>query len=383
MDLSDLTKLDLKNLEKKYLVILFGTPIVILAAFLLMIFGFDSPTILFSLSVGVIVIATPYFALSYLEYVDIKKAEDSYPNFLRDLTQAVSSGMTIPQAINTVSQTNYDSLTKYVSRLQAWLSWDLPFPQAWRNFTNLLKRSELITRINGVILESFEAGGDISAVLVSLSEDVDTIKKMEADKQSTMLQHLGVMYVVYFVFLGIIVALHEILLPILFLQRFGVFSGVAFRTSEVLDADYFKNLFLLMTIVQGICLGIMSGQITQEKLIAGFKHVIIMLSIGVAVFFLLILPTKLTFDVDVVPQQLGIGQAYTVAGSVFFDGQPAAGARIDIVTPANEIVSLTADTLGGFTTNLLAPTQSGTYTLTIVMTFTGETRSVIRTITVA
>jgi flagellar protein FlaJ len=373
--------LDVKKMEKKYLSLLIGAPVLVTLLLLLFFFHVPSTTILFLASIGVLGIATPYFAFGYLEFVDIKKAEEAYPNFLRDLTQAVNSGMTIPQAIETASGTDYGALTKYVGKLNAWLKWSVPFPKAWQNFTNLLKKSEVVQRINGIILESFDAGGDIGAILLALSEDVDTIKKMEADKRSTMLQHLGVMYVVFLVFIGIIVTLHKILLPILFLQRFGVFSGISFRPAEVLDAAYFKNLFLLMTIVQGVCLGIMAGQITEERLIAGFKHVLIMTSIGVAVFFLFILPTQLTFDVEVVPQSLGIGQTYTVRGTIFFDEQPAGGAIVEIVAP-EAFLTLTANSLGEFNTNLIAPTQSGPYQVSVQMTFEQETQTITKIIVV-
>ena len=204
---------------------------------------------------------------------------------------------------------------------------------------------------------------------------------MESDKRSTMLQHLGVIYVVFFVFLGIIVTLHQILLPILFLQRFGVFSGVSFRPADILDAAYFKNLFLLMTMVQAVCLGIIAGQITEDKLIAGFKHALIMVGIGAAIFFLFILPTKLSFDVEVVPQALGVGQTYTVRGQVFFDEQPAGGARIEIVAP-DAFVTLTADSLGEFSTNLLAPTQPGVYQVTVQMTFESTTETITKAIVI-
>jgi hypothetical protein len=162
------------------------------------------------------------------------------------------------------------------------------------------------------------------------------------------------------------------------LQRFGVFSGISFRTAEVLDIDYFKNLFLLMTVVQAICLGAIAGQILEEKLIAGFKHAIIMLSIGVAVFFLLILPTKLTFEVEVTPQSVGIDQTFTVAGRIFFDEQPAGGAKVDILGPGeSDLTTLFTDSLGQFTTSLKAPLQAGVYPITVIMTFESESRTEI------
>lgn len=371
-----------KEIEKKWLLLIIGVCALLLIVFMLLLSGQSTTTVLAVAAIGIIAIAAPYFAINFIAFQKIKLAEDAYPNFLRDMTQAVNSGMTIPQAIATASETEYGALSQYVKKLHTWLSWDIPFPQAWNAFTVLLKKSGLIQRINGVIIESFLAGGDIGAILSSLSEDVDTIKQMEAEKRSTMAQHLVVMYVVFFVFLGIIITLHKILLPILYLQRFGVFAGVSFRPAEVLNIEYFKNLFFLMTLVQAGSLGIIAGQITEEKLIAGFKHVLVMLAIGIVAFLLLVLPSKLTFDAEVTPQAVGIGQTITVTGRVFWDAQPAGGARIEIITPVGETVTLFADSLGEFTTNLIAPTQPGTYAVSIMMSHGSEARTETRTLLV-
>jgi flagellar protein FlaJ len=325
----------------------------------------------------------PHLVIGYLAFKDIQAAEESYPNFLRDLTQSVGGGMTIPQAISMAAQTEYGALTKYIKKLHTNLEWTTPFPEAWNRFTKLLSASEVISRINGIVLESFYSGGDISEVLESLSEDVGTIKKLEADKRSMMVQHLAVMYVVFGVFLSIVVILYKILLPILYLQRFGAFSGMAFRPAEVLGVDYFKNLFFIMTLIQAGSLGVIAGQITEEKLIAGVKHVIIMLAIGIVVFFLFIFPSKMTFEVEVSPQALGVDQAFTVSGRMFFDAQPAGGAQVQIIGPTGELTTLFAGNGGEFTTTLKAPTQPGSYQISVMMTYGSESRTETRTIIVS
>jgi hypothetical protein len=169
----------------------------------------------------------------------------------------------------------------------------------------------------------------------------------------------------------------------MYLQRFGAFSGMAFRPSELLSIEYFKNLFFIMTLVQAGSLGVIAGQITEEKLIAGFKHIVIMLVVGIVVFFFFIFPSKLTFNLEVSPQTLGIDQSFTARGSVFFDAQPASGARIEIQGPTGELSTLFADSLGEFSTTLKAPMQPGTYYVAVMMTYGSESRTETRTIVVS
>jgi len=369
--------------QNKYLLPAIGATIVGSLVLVLILLGQSSPILISTIAIGIIGIAFPHFAIEYLKFKDIRASESAYPNFLRDLTQSVNSGMTIPQAIIVASQTEYGALTKYIQKLNANLAWGAPFPEAWARFTTLLKDSEVISRINGIVLESFYSGGDISAVLEALSEDVETIKRMEAEKRGMMAQHLAVMYVVFGVFLSIIVILYKILLPILYLQRFGAFSGLAFRSTELLGVEYFKNLFFIMTVVQAGSLGVIAGQITEEKLIAGLKHIMIMLAIGIAVFFIFIFPSKITFNLEVSPQTLGIGQSFTVSGSMSYDSQPAGGANVEIQGPTGELTSVFADSLGEFSTTLHAPTQPGSYYVTVMMTYGSESRAETRTIIVS
>jgi archaellum biogenesis protein FlaJ (TadC family) len=366
----------------KFKVLLLGMPIPFILAIAAFMFGAASTVILAIVSLGIIGVFTPYLIFGYFEFKEIRDAEEGYPSFLRDLTQAVNSGMTIPQAVATASQTRYGILSKYVSKLNAWLSWGTPFPEAWKRFTFTLEKSDLIKRINGIVLEAFHTGGDIGDVLNSLADDVTLLKRLEADKKSMMQQHIMVMYIVFFIFIGIIVILFKILIPILYIQKLGVFGGMALRPSEQLTVDYFKNLFFLLTIIQAACMGMIAGQITEEKLIAGVKHLAIMVAIGAFAFFAFIFPSFLTLEVNVFPETPGLNQKITITGSVYFEAQPAAGAKIEIITPQKEVIAIFTDGLGEFNTFINAPTQPGPYTIFVTATYRSESQTFSKAITV-
>lgn len=379
----------LKKVEKEILgiykhkitVLLATIPLPFIIALVAYLMGKSSTSVIATLSIGIILVLIPYSLISFLEFREIKTAEDNFPAFLRDLSQSVNAGMTIPQAIGTAAQTQYSVLSKYVQKLNAMLSWSIPFPQAWERFTVMLKRSEMISRINAVVLESFHAGGEIGAVLNSLASDVNLLKRMDSDKKSMMQEHVAVMYFVFFIFLGIIVGLHKILVPILYIQKIGVSGGLALRSAEIITTDYFKTLFFMMAIIQAVSIGIIAGQISEEKMIAGLKHVVIMLAVGVAAFFIFVFPAALTMEAEVFPTNPGMGQKISISGSVTFDAQPAAGAQIEVMTPMG-LQSVFADGLGQFNLLVNAPTQPGNYEITISVTYSGETQIVIKPISV-
>ena len=376
--------LGIKSLEKDILglkkdkmrLLLITAPIPFVLALVLVLAKIQSTLIIATFSLSFIGVLIPYMVYGFLEFKEIQLAEEGYPNFLRDLAQSVSSGMTIPHALQTASHAKYGVMSKYVNKLNTWVSFGVPFPEAW------LQKSDLIRRINGVVLEAFVAGGDLGAVLSSLASDVILLKRMEADKKSMAQQHIVIMYVIFFIFLGIIIGLYKILIPILYIQRVGVFSGVALRPAEEITVDYFKNLFFLMTLVLSACAGFISGQISEERLAAGIKHILAMIAIGVFTFFVFIYPAKLATEVTVFPENPGIGQDIIVSGRVTFESAGAAGTSIEIVGPSREIQQLFADSQGEFTTMFKAPTQPGPYSILVNVNYRSETQSVTKWVTV-
>ena len=368
--------------EDKLKLLIMTLPIPFLLAIILSLAKVQSTIIIAVLSLSTVGVFMPYLLYGFLELKEIRLAEDNYPNFLRDLAQSVASGMTIPNSLHTTAQAKYGVLTKYVQKLNVWVSFGIPFPEAWQRFTNMLGKSSLIKRVNGIVLESFRSGGEMGAVLNSLSSDVILLKRIEEDKKSMAQQHIIIMYVIFFIFLGIIVGLYKILIPILYIQRIGSFSGVALRPAEEISIDYFKNLFFMMTIVQSACIGFISGQITEEKVVAGLKHVVAMIAIGVFTFFMFVLPAKLALDAHVFPENPGIGQDIVVSGTLSFESSAASGATIEIVGPNREAQQLIADSQGEFTVLFKAPTQPGPYSITITVNYRSETQSITKWVNV-
>jgi archaeal flagellar protein FlaJ len=371
-----------KGHKKFYLLIaLLPVPLIVsLAAYFV---GAASTTIIAVSALGIILIIAPYIAINFLAFQEIKKAEEEYPNFLRDIAQNASAGMTLPQAIQTSSDSDYGALSKYINKLNIWLSWSTPFPKAWQKFTALLTKSELIRRINNIVLESFHTGGDIKVTLNSLAEDVTLLKQMESEKKSVMKEQIIIMYAVYFVFVGVIIGLFKILAPILFIQKMGIFSGISMQNAgEELSLEYFKNLFFMMVIVESICAGIIAGQISEEKLIAGFKHVIIMLSVGVFCFFVFIFPSSLSLDATIYPSTVVGGDKIIINGQAYYESAPASGATVTIITPQKEILTLFIDNIGEFERTIVAPTQKGSYKIIMSVEYKDEKQTTVSTINV-
>ncbi|MCS7106233.1 MAG: type II secretion system F family protein, partial [Candidatus Aenigmarchaeota archaeon] len=122
-------------MNKKVLLIV---PSSFLAAFLIAIayFYFHSIPNLFQVilifSVGIFF--SPLIFLRYNEYRKVKEIEEIFPVFLRDFVEGVRSGMTIPQALKSLSSNDYKSLNPYVKKMVAQVDWGINVDKVLQNF---------------------------------------------------------------------------------------------------------------------------------------------------------------------------------------------------------------------------------------------------------
>ncbi|MDD5416710.1 MAG: type II secretion system F family protein [Candidatus Aenigmarchaeota archaeon] len=268
--------------------------------------------ILLALMIGVI----PYILISYFEYQKIRVIEDQMPVFLLDLAETQKAGMGLPDALKTVSKTDYGKLTDEIKKMNDQLSWGIPLQEVLGRFAYRMRKSGTVSRVIRVINEAYSSGGDVVRTMEAISSDITTIKEAEKQRQSMMFQHVLVMYAIYFIFIGIIVGLSKTLIPMLEMNTEAAAMGgiLTFQdpclacvgsnhiyciscatygfTCQMFNLGggascYYNSLFLLMAVIQGIFAGLVAGQIGENSIVAGFKHSLIMTFSGFGILMIL------------------------------------------------------------------------------------------------
>ena len=263
--------------------------------------GLGANFFILALIIGVV----PYVFLSYFEWKKIKSMEDQLPIFLLDLAESQKVGMILPEAFKMVSKTDYGKLTPEIKKISVQLSWGIPIQDAMENFAKRLEKSKLIRRVIRIINEAYISGGDIARTMEATASDITAIKEAEKERRSVTSQHLIVMYAIFYVFIGIVIALSLTLIPLMELNVEAAEMGgmLTFQDPCILCVDnpnigcvncaifsvvcqmfeipaggrcYYTGLFLLMVVVQGIFSGLVAGQIGEGSVIAGLKHSVIM-----------------------------------------------------------------------------------------------------------
>lgn len=271
------------------------------------------------LFLGMLVLLVPFSLFKFFRLKKIRAYENDFPNFLRDISESLRAGLSLIQSIQATSKSDYGSLTNEIKKMNTQLSWNVTLDRVLKNFGSRATDSKIITRSLMIIDQANKSGGNIEDTMESLANHIESIKEAQQEKSILLNQQVLMMYAIFFIFLGITIALIKFLIPLLQTQAqtggFGIqgfnpnpcsvcvnnadaacagcntFATIsqAFELGNPKDASsYYKALFLAMILIQGFFSGLIAGQIGSDSVVVGIKHSLIMLLSGFIVFILLV-----------------------------------------------------------------------------------------------
>lgn len=223
--------------------------------------------------ISVVIVIIGPILIEYAKYKQNKDIEQRFPDFLRDVSENMKAGMTLPQAISAVKNTNYGSLTKYVKHMSLQINWGVPLDEVLQDFS--AHSTQIIKRTVTTIIEAYRGGGNIADIFDSIGRNVIEINKIRAERSSSVYSQMVTGYVVFFVFLGVLVALQRFLLPSLISISI---AGFAITTQEMTLA--YTNMFKWLILLQGFFSGLAIGKMSEGNLIAGLKHSLFLIIVG-------------------------------------------------------------------------------------------------------
>lgn len=282
---------------------------------------------------GLIVGVLPFGVISFLKNRAVREVEDQFPSFLKDLAESKRGGMTIIQAFESAKESDYGRLNGEIDRIHNELTWGIPFPKVMERFSLRMSESQVIQESLSILLQSFKSGGNITMTLESIAEDSSDLKEVIQEKHAKTRQQIIIMYVIYFLFIGITIGIYimlDILLgfgepgggalsnnpvlggsgatnfcggSIIYAEPFCTIAKIfRFVPAEVLQNEsmtlaseaaqnlnygkmaYYKSLLFSMLMIQGMCTGAVAGQIGEGSPSAGIKHALVMLPVAFIAF---------------------------------------------------------------------------------------------------
>ncbi len=260
---------------------------------------------------AVFVFVLPFFFYRYIHFLEIKDCEKNIPIFFTDLKEIKKSGVSFPEAIKSCKG-DYGKLNKYIEKLKKDISWGISIDSSLKQMQNSLGESKVSSRAISTLLETYRSGGNMEDILETLITSLLKIMESEKDKNSMMQQHVFIMYGIFLMFVGLIIALGNFLIP-MFSEMGGTETGLG--NIQLMQAKspclacydpfcyglcgyynliggmfgfgepnslpvYYKSLFFTMVLIQGFFTGLIAGQISAKSWLEGIKHGLIMFFLG-------------------------------------------------------------------------------------------------------
>jgi flagellar protein FlaJ len=232
-----------------------------------------------------LIIAVPLAVLDFREMSRRRHIEEALPNFFRDLAGMNDSGMTLPNAVHLVAQSDYSTLTPYVRRLDNEMSWNVTFIDAIQRFRARLA-TPLTDRSIDLIAKASKAGGDVSEVLRAAANDSYEFITLRTERRNNMLIYIVIVLISFLVFVFVIYILVTTFLSVMATAGSAASAvgsaGAQFGAS--VDLALYTRLFAHAAILQGLFSGLVAGQMGEGRAVAGLKYSILMVIIAWVMF---------------------------------------------------------------------------------------------------
>jgi len=262
-----------------------------------------------------LIIAIPQFLIRYEKYRRIREMEDRLPLFLRDIIEALRSGMPLHKAITMASGIDYGKLSDEVEKMSNQLSWGLPIDEVLSQFSDRVRSSKRLFTSARILREARVSGGDLVATMDSIADNSNILSDSEKERKSLLNQYVLMMYAISLIFIIIVIAINNLMIPIFEVggevegsvlgvsnpcmscggfecSVCGLFEATSTWIFGIEDPTvigaYYISLFFFMSIIQSFFSGLIAGQISESSILAGFKHSIILVGITFGAFSVLL-----------------------------------------------------------------------------------------------
>ena len=218
--------------------------------------------------------------------------ENATPDFLDRMASVNEAGLTAIESIHRVAGTDLGYLGDELRKVSRDVSWGADASTALRRMAARTPAPSL-NRSMTLITNAMRVSGDISPVLRIAANETQGTRQLRRERRQEMVTYLLVIYLSFFVFLGIIVALTVSFIPAIekassasvFASETvstGIFSGL-----QDVRTEGYRLLFFHVSVVQAVCSGLIAGQLGEGSVYDGLKHATVLLLIAYGLFAIL------------------------------------------------------------------------------------------------
>lgn len=200
-----------------------------------------------------------------------RQVDRNIPRFLRDVTEAVRSGVTLPRALEEASKRDYGPLSKELEHTVSMFILGASWEDSLMSLAQRLRRPSAL-RLSTILIEAHQTGGKMIEVLDTSGNLFSSLDEYREEQYSNMRPYMMTIYMATIIFLVIAyVVLHQFLTPLSAASAGATIQEAGFLAG-VLDINYYNSLLFWASIIESIFGGLIAGKIGDRTLSAGLRH---------------------------------------------------------------------------------------------------------------
>lgn len=211
-----------------------------------------------------------------------RRMEKGFIEFMRDLVDVTSAGMTLAESLVAISRREYGALTEEVRRMARMISWGLPFNDVMQRFAERTN-SMLIKRTVSLIIQANISGGEFQEAIKMASKDATEMKILEEERRGNMLMYTIIVYIAFFVFLFVIFVLAKMFLPEFAEASASEIPSMGYSVAS-LSSEEITRISFHSSIIQGFISGLIAGKMGEGSAYLGIKHSVILVLVSYLLF---------------------------------------------------------------------------------------------------
>ena len=247
------------------------------------------------ITLGIMIAIFPSAVLEFLDLRWQRGINKNLPRLLREIAESGRTGLTLVRAIEVSADRDYGPLTPELKYLVAQISWGTSLEDALRSFAKRA-RTRLAQRTADLIAEVARSGGDTQEIMEQLNRHIWELESIDRERYAQMRPYSVVVYIAFGVFLFTdIMLIRSFFTQIVDLQSKvmqnaagGGGGGSIFGGMSVIDIGLLKKILFHATVVQACLGGLIAGKMSEGKLGAGLKHVVLLLIITFVSFLVFV-----------------------------------------------------------------------------------------------
>lgn len=249
----------------------------------------SSPVVATNLGVIVPLVGTltPVAVLHEIQSRRRRAVVERFPNTLYVLSSANTMGISLVDGLGVVARTAQGYYARQLRVLQNDIRWNNDPSTAMLRFANRLD-VPIVSRTLKLLAEGRRSTTDLSRVLRIAAEDTRNRFRLVRRRQQEMNSYVVVVLVGYLIFLGVIVILDQSYLTVVS-EILESTEGSPPEQQLISDVpvDTYRLLFFHAVVVQALGTGLVSGLLTDNRVISGLKYTVPLLVLAAVAFTLI------------------------------------------------------------------------------------------------